>query len=544
VKVEAKRKIRAGKWTTNLRSTTSAFTAREKNSPRSAQRPRSKKAQWTSLISVVRASLWFGAILLSAALLCARERNSPPSVPPPEPIALPLPTVRALPNGLQVLVVERHSLPVLTLRMNITAGPEADPPNLPGTAQFAASMYNEGTTHHSALDLAEAIDGAGGTFDNNSEWDISSATLTVLSDHAPLAFDLMADMTLHPAYAPADVERIRKQTVSAIEVLHEDPAYLADAVTDQLILAGTPYGHPGDGTLDATRNLTSQDLAAFHAAAYLPGHSVLAVVGDITPAEAFQLAERYFAGWAGPPSASAAAHSAPSWPVRTSAAGTTRIVIVDKPDAVQTEIRVGFPGIPHSSPDYVALTVANQILGGPASNRLFSDLRGEHGLTYSASSDIDCYVTTGVWVAKTSTRNAETAKAVQRVLEEMKHMREHAISAGELQQAADYLIGHQALDFETSAGIADQFLDLMTYHLPLDTWSTLPAALRKLTPDDVWQATRRYLDPDQATIVLVGNASVFERDMRMLGATRVIPIDALDLASPGLERTGGGSGAR
>jgi zinc protease len=113
-----------------------------------------------------------------------------------------------------------------------------------------------------------------------------------------------------------------------------------------------------------------------------------------------------------------------------------------------------------------------------------------------------------------------------------------------LQQAADYLIGHQALDFETSAGIADQFLDLMTYHLPLDTWSTLPAALRKLTPDDVWQATRRYLDPDQATIVLVGNASVFERDMRKLGATRVIPIDALDLASPGLERTGGGSGAR
>jgi zinc protease len=458
-----------------------------------------------------------------------------------------------------VLVVERHTLPVLTLRMNIGAGPEADPAKLPGTAQFAASMYNEGSVHHSALDLAEQIDGAGGTWDNDSVWDISSGTLTVLADHAGLAFDLMADMTMHPAYATRDVERIRKQTVSAIEVLHSDPSYIADAVIDQLLLAGTPYGHPPDGTLDATNRLTPQDLEAFHTAAYLPGRSVLAVVGDITPAEAFNLAQRDFGAWGSSTTAQGLAgkaapgsvteaeteagnsgKSAPRWQTAATAPGTTRIVIVDKPDAVQTEIRVGFPGIPRSSPDYVALTVANQILGGPASNRLFSDLRGEHGLTYSASSDLDCYLTTGVWVAKTSTRTAETTKAVQRVLEEMKQMRARPISAIELEQALDYLIGHQALDFETSAGIADQFLDLLSYHLPLDTWSAWPAALRKLTPDDIWKATERYLDPDQATIVLVGKASAFEKEMRRLAATRVIPLDQLDLGSPSLERAGGG----
>jgi zinc protease len=487
-------------------------------------------------------------VLLAGTLPHPRTRSAPPSVPPPEPITLPSPVVRTLPNALQVLVVEKHTLPVLTLRMDIGAGPETDPLKLPGTAQFAASMYNEGTLHHSALELAEEIDGAGGTFDNDSQWDSSSATLTVLSDHAALAFDLMADMTLEPAYAPRDVERIRKQTASALEVLHGDPSYLADAVVDQLILAGTPYGHPADGTLEATERLTPHDLSAFHAQVYLPGRSVLAVVGDITPGAAFGLAERDFGSWAtatesnlgASSSASGAGNPAPKWTTAAAPAGTTRIVIVDKPDAVQTEIRVGFPGIPRSSPDYVALTVANQILGGPASNRLFSDLRGEHGLTYSASSDLDCYLTTGVWVAKTSTRTPETTKALQRVLDEMKHMRDHPIGAMELQQALDYLIGHQALDFETSSGVADQFLDLMTYHLPLDAWSTWPAALRKLTPDDVWQATRRYLDPDQATIVLVGNASVFEKDIRRLGATRVIPIDALDLGSPGLQRTGSG----
>ena len=433
--------------------------------------------------------------------------------------------------------------------MNIGAGPEADAAKLPGMAQFAASMYNEGTTDHSALDLAEQIDGAGGTFDNDSEWDISSATLTVLADHADLAFDLMADMTLHPAYAARDVERIRKETVSAIQVLHSDPSYIADSVVSQLILAGTPYGHPGDGTLDATNRLTPQDLTAFHAEAYLPNRSVLAVVGDITPSAAFELAERDFGNWGAsagsnappgsPASSNAAGKPGPKWITTAQPAGTTRIVIIDKPDAVQTEIRVGFPGIPRSSPDYTALTVANQILGGPASNRLFSDLRGEHGLTYSASSDLDCYLTTGIWVAKTSTRTAETTKAVQRVLQEMKQMRDHPISPIELEQALDYLIGHQALDFETSAGIADQFLDLMSYHLPLDTWSAWPAALRRLTPEEIWQATRRYLDPDQATIVLVGNGSAFEKDMRRLAATRVIPIGDLDLGSPDLERTGG-----
>lgn len=506
-------------------------------------------------LAVLLTALLATHVVLAGTLPIPRTRSAPPAVPPPEPIALPAPTVKTLPNGLQVLVVEKHTLPVLTLRMNIGAGPEADPSKLPGTAQFAASMYNEGSVHHSALNLAEQIDGAGGTFDNDSVWDISSATLTVLADHAGLAFDLMADMTMHPAYAPRDVERIRKETISAIEVLHSDPSYIADAVINQLLLAGTPYGHPADGTLESTERLTPQELAAFHAQTYLPGHSVLAVVGDITPAAAFDLAQRDFGAWSNSAGsqaaegssisgAGAAGNSTPKWTTTATAAGTTRIVIVDKPDAVQTEIRVGFPGIPRSSPDYVALTVANQILGGPASNRLFSDLRGEHGLTYSASSDLDCYLTTGVWVAKTSTRTAETTKAVQRVLDEVKQMRNRPISVIELEQALDYLIGHQALDFETSAGIADQFLDLMTYHLPLDTWSAWPAALRKLTPDDIWKATQRYLDPDQATIVLVGNASAFEKDMRRLAATRVIPIDDLDLGSPNLERAGGGAGGR
>ncbi|HUI44164.1 MAG TPA: pitrilysin family protein [Terriglobia bacterium] len=469
----------------------------------------------------------------------ASDRTLPPSVPPPQPIALPTPDVRTLANGLQVLVVERHSLPVLTLRLLVRAGAESDPAGLPGIAQFTAGLLNEGTEHRSAIELAEAIDSAGGTVDSSVGWDSSFLVLTVLADHAPLAFDLMADMAVHPAFYPAEVERGRRQTLSALDVLHNDPSYLADTVMHQVLLAGTPYGHPADGTVDSVKRARPEDLAAFHAREFVPSRSVLAVVGDIAPASALELAARYFGGWRAAPAAAPSGPKAALSPPAVAppqANPSPSVVIVDKPDAVQTEIRVANAGIPRSSPDYVALTVANQILGGPASNRLFSDLRGEHGLTYGASSDLDCYLVAGTWEAKTSTRTPETAKTVHRVLDQMKRLRDRPISAQELQQAVDYLIGHQALDFETSDGIADQFLDLMADHLPLDTWSAFPAALRRLTPDEVWQATRRHLDPDQATVVLVGNAVEFEKDMRKLGPTRVIPIDRLDLGSSTLVR--------
>ena len=188
----------------------------------------------------------------------AAEKSTPPSVTPPAPIALPTPVLRTLPNGLRVLAVERHALPVLTLRLIVQAGPESDPAGQPGIAQFAASMLNEGTQKRSPIEIAEAIDGAGGTFDSNADWDSTFAVLTVLADQTELAFDLMADIAQHPAYAPEEVERTRKQTISALEVLHQDPGYIADAVLSEIMLAGTPYGHPADGTTEVIARLRPQ----------------------------------------------------------------------------------------------------------------------------------------------------------------------------------------------------------------------------------------------------------------------------------------------
>lgn len=442
------------------------------------------------------------------------------------------------------MVIERHSLPVLTLRLVVKAGAEADPPQFPGTAQLVAGLLDEGTTRRTAQQIAEAIDQVGGTMDTGADWDKSFGQVSVLTDHTELAFDLLADIVIRPALAPAEVERARQQALSAIQILRQDPAYLADTVFSRIEFGGTAYGHPAEGTLESVRRVTAKDLRDFHARYYLPSNAILAVAGDINSDQAFRKAQQFFGDWPAPahpdPPRSATGGEATALPPVPASPNvdteSRRVVVIDKPDAVQTEIRVGNLGIPRSSADYYALTVANQILGGPATNRLFRALRSQRGLTYGASSDLICLATTGTWRAKTSTRTPETIKSVDLVLEQMKHLRDHAIANWELEATQSYLAGHMAVEFETAEGIATHLLDLLIHNLPLDYWNRFPEHLRSLTTQEVWNATREHLDPDRALIVLVGNAAGFKKDVKKLGPVRVISAASIDLGSDSLEK--------
>ncbi len=477
------------------------------------------------------------AILFSFSTF-AFGRDLPPPAPPPKPVVLPLPAMRGLPNGLQVVLFERHTLPLVTLRLVVKSGAETDPPNLPGEAQFVASLLNEGTATRSSQQIAADIDDVGGLMDTGADWDQSYGTVTVLADHADLAFDLLSDIIIHPAFRPNDVERIRKQTISALKVLKGDPSYLADTVFSELTLAGTPYSHPQDGGIDAVRKISVADLHDFHHRYYQPSNSILAVVGDISTNRAMKLARKYFGSWQG--------RSLPAQPSAQPLRNQTRrqIVVIDKPDAVQTEIRIGNAAIARDNPDYLALNVANQILGGPANNRLFDALRTRHGLTYGASSDLTCYLAVGEWEAKTSTRTPETIRSIDLILDQMRRLRKHAINGFELSNAQSYLIGHMGLQFETSDDIASHFLSLFINHLPLDYWGQFPQRIDSLTPQEIVLATRRYLDPKKSVIVLVGNAKIFEQDLKKLGDVHVIPIDSVDLTSASLVIPGRESGGQ
>jgi predicted Zn-dependent peptidase len=211
-------------------------------------------------------------------------------------------------------------------------------------------------------------------------------------------------------------------------------------------------------------------------------------------------------------------------------------VVIDKPDAVQTEIRVGNLAIRRDSPDYYALTVANQILGGPAANRLFKALRTQQGLAYAASSDLLCRQMLGTWLAMTSTRTSESARSVRQILEETQHLRDQAISTAELRTAQSYLVGHMALEFESSEDVAAHFLELLVHDLPLDYWGRFPEKIQALSTKEVLRATERYLDPERDVVVLVGNAAAFSGELENLGPYKVIPLRDLDFASPNLVR--------
>jgi zinc protease len=461
------------------------------------------------------------AALLLAVLSLARD--FPPEALPPKLLVLPAPALRVLPNGLKVVALERHLLPLLTLRLVVKSGAESDPATLPGTAQLVSALLTEGTSTRSARQISEAIDSIGGLVDAGAGWDESYLSLSVLNDHEELAFDLLSDMVMHPIFAPAEVERKRKQTLSGLEVVRDDPDYVADAALRRLAFLGTAYGHPEDGTIAAVRRITPEDLRAFYNNYYQPSNAVLAIVGDIKTSEAFERAEKRFGAWT--------SRTTPLIPAPSPPVGAHRILAIDKPDAVQTEIRIGNLGVPRNSPDYLALSVADQILGGPSENRLFKALRSHQGLTYGASSELLSYQTAGVWLAKTFTRTPETLKSVHLALEQIKRMRDHPITPQELETAQGYLIGHLALDFETSEDVASHTLELLVYNLPLEYWNRFPEKIRALTAEEVWNAARQRLAPDNNIIVLVGNLSGFEKDLKKLGPVQFIPLAEVDFGS-------------
>jgi len=469
-------------------------------------------------------------VLLAAPL---EARDYPPSVAPPSPMVIPAPTIQTLPNGLQVVVVERHTLPLVTLRLVVKSGAECDPPNLPGTAALVNGLLTEGTERRTQRQIAEAIDSVGGVADNDVEWDSSYLSLSVLADRTELAFDLESDMIAHPAFLPAEIARQRKQTLSGLQVAQDDAAYVADMAFQKLIFAGTSYGHPEDGTIDSAQRITAKDLRDFHQLYYQPANSILAIVGDITAQDAMVLADRYFSGWKNSSAPAPTPSGTPSTP------DERRVVAIDKSASVQTEIRIGSLGVPRDSPDYMALSVVNEILGGPSENRLFKALRTNKGLTYGASSDLVCRRHLGAWVAKTFTRTPETLKSAHIALEQMQTLQDHGINRQELDTAQSYLVGHLALEFETSDNVAGKVLELIQDGLPLDYWNHYPEKIQALTTEQVDGVAKRYLGNDHDVIVLVGSISDFKKDLKKLGHVHVIPLNDIDFGSPGMERGAG-----
>ncbi len=497
---------------------------------------------------VVQSSLLASIAVLVTAVGLAGQGRVPsvadalrwPTERPPRPLSakkvvFPPYEIRTLPNGLQVVLVSQNEQPIVSARMLVRAGAAQDPRGKEGLAMLTSALLDQGTTSKSSAQIAEQIDFMGGLLGTGAGTDLSFVNTVSMSDGLGEALDLMSDVARRPAFADAEIERQRQQALSSLTVAAEDPDTVASQVIDRLVFGFHPYGMPSGGTATSLASLTRQDFVAFHKSWFVPNNALIAIVGDVTPDAAYKEVARVFGDWAkGDVPAFAPADPPP--PVR-------RVIVVDKPGAVQTEIRAGHLAFPRTHTDHLVMDQVVKILGGEGGNRLQQVLRTQKALTYGASADLDAYKLAGAVIAETDTRTDGTIEAVRTVVDEFFRLQRERVYEGELEGAQDFLAGSFPLSIESPDAIATRVLNQLFYGLPLEDLPAYPERVRSVTVDDVQRVAKQWLKPTQLSLVLVGDASRFLKDLAGAGFTNVerVPIEDLDLTAADLRRPARGA---
>lgn len=451
-------------------------------------------------------------------------RASVPDAGPAPVIQLPTPVRFSLANGLTVIVAEQHQLPIVAASVVALAGTGANPVDRPGLAAFTAAMLQEGTERRSAAQLADDAAQAGASLGTRAERDAAVTGLTVLKSNADRALELLADVIEHPRIGAADVERVRRLRDGELEQAKSDPWEVSrEALLAALYGPKHPYGYPDHGTRKGNDRITANDLTRFFGERYTPANAALMLAGDVTVEEARVLASNRFGAWRTPAGAPAPLPAAAFEP-------GSRIVLIDRPDSPQSSVRVGFPGVPRSTPAYVPLEVLNNIFGGLFSSRANMNLREEHGYTYGAYSAFRDARGPGYFVCATAIRTDVTAPGLKELLGELGRMHTEPASTEELKLAQGASAQSLAGLFETSEATSKTVSDLFVYDLPVTYYASLLAQAYAVTAVQITALADRYLDRGALKVVVVGDRKKVEPAVAALG---VGPIErAADEGAP------------
>ncbi|HEX8383319.1 MAG TPA: pitrilysin family protein [Sphingomonas sp.] len=456
------------------------------------------------------------------------RRVMPPQPAAPIAAVLPQPVETRLVNGLRVVTVERHDLPIVTASLVASGGAATDPAGRAGASGLTSALLTKGTATRSATEIARAIESLGGSIESGSSRDGASIDVTVKSDQIAPAMAILADVAVHPAFKPDEIERARAQSIDAVNVEFKDPAQLARLVAARAVFGSAPYGAPAEGTPESLKAITRDDVQRSYRATWTPASATLLMVGDITPTAARALAERHFGGWRAIGPAGAA-------PV-VAAAAEPRVVLVDMPDAGQAGVVVARPAITRTDARFYPLAVANTTLGGGFSSRLNQEIRIKRGLSYGAASSLSARRQGGVIEARTQTKNPTAPDVVAIIVEEMRKLGTAPAPAAELDTRKAVLVGGFGRAIETTAGIADILGDYLVQSVPLSELSRYTGAVQGVDPRAVQAAAAELLDPARASIVVVGDARQFADALRRrYPKLEVIPASSLNLDSPTLK---------
>jgi zinc protease len=477
-------------------------------------------------ITKLRLRLLLPAILVAAASLGAEQppdRSRLPESGPPPALNLPQIQKRQLTNGLPVWIVELHKVPVAQINLVVLSGTAQDPPGRFGIGSLTAAMLPEGAGSRSALEIADAVDYLGADLGTASTSDATMVRLHVPAARLTEALPIMADVALRPTLPEDELERQRQQRLTSILQARDDPATIASVGFSRLLFGRAHrYGTPSFGTAETIKSFSTDDLRAFYAAAFRPGNAALIATGDITAERIMPLFESTFGTWKPPATAAPAAEKLPS----AEQPAAREVYLIDKPGAPQTQIRIGWIGVPRSTPDYFPLIVMNTLLGGSFSSRLNMNLREKHGYTYGASSSFDMRTSAGPFSAGAGVQTDKTGEALKEFFNELNAILK-PVSADELARAKNYVALRFPSGFETTGDVSRRLEDALVYKLPDDYFSSYVQNIQAVTPADVQRVAQKYIQPSRFMVTVVGDRQQIEPQIRPLnlGNLKVVTID-------------------
>jgi zinc protease len=465
---------------------------------------------------------------LAIAVPLFAQQTTPPAPGAPREAKLPQAVEKTLDNGLRVIVVPKHDLPLVASRLLIRTGAAADPQSKAGVASLTATVLTQGTKSRSAEQLARGMEALGATLDAEAMWDATAIDVSVMSSNLPKAMELIADVARNATFAKNEFEREQAQTIDALQVAMTEPASVASLVSSRLIFGERPYGNTLTGTVASVKRIRRDDLAAFHKQHYRPNNAVLLMAGDVKPEAAFALAQSAFGGWA---SGAGRQASATGDTARTPEARSPRVLVIDMPEAGQSAVVVGRPGIRRADTAYMQALVANSVLGGGYSSRLNQEIRIKRGLSYGAGSAFSPRAHVGPFTARTETKHESAAEVVGIITSELRRLSTDDVPEAELTPRKAALIGNFAQSLETTSGIVEQLSSLVLYDLPATDINRYISGVQNVTATQLRQFASTNLGGD-STVVIVGDAKQFLAPLRtQFSEVEVISIADLDPAS-------------
>jgi len=446
------------------------------------------------------------------------DRTKPPELGPPPRVSLPPIVTRQLSNGLKLMIVEQHELPVADFVLLVGSGGTSDPTGKTGAANLTTAMLREGTTTRKSLDIADQTSYLGISLFPFSSWESNTLSLHTPTAQLDSALALFADVALHPSFPANEFDRLKKNRLTELLQLRDQGPAIANQAFPAILYGTHPYGAQLIGTEQSVASLSVADLQAYYQVNFKPNNSTLIVVGDITPDQVEAKLNSLFGGWQRGDVATPTYTEPPK-------SGSTTIYLIDKPGAAQSSFRIGAVGVPRSTKDYFALTVMNTILGGSFSSRLMQNLREAKGYTYGAGSRFDMRRAAGPFTASAEIVSAKSDSALLEFMKELNAIRQN-VSPQELSRAKRYLQLQLPGNFETTQDIAAALVPVAQYGLPLDYYNNYVQSVEAVTLPDVSRVAQQYINPGSLAIVIVGDRKTIEQGLK---STNVGPISIRDM---------------